>query len=103
MLKERVFGVTGPQGSHGEDVKEVYFYVDNTPTHSYMLMLYRYPHAPFPYDGLVAVNSGRSKRDPEVELWDLGPLRDPRYFDIVLEYAKVDADDIFIRLTATNR
>src|SRR5687768_12065573 len=103
MLKERFFGVTGPQGSHGEDVKEVYFYVDNTPTHSYMRMLYRYPQAPFPYDELVAVNSGRSKRDPDVELWDLGLLRDQRYFDIVLEYAKVDADDIFIRLTATNR
>jgi hypothetical protein len=95
--------VTGPQGSHGEDVKEVYFYLDSTPTHSYMRMLYRYPHSAFPYEALVAANAGRAKRDPEVELWDMGLLRDHRYFDISLEYAKVDADDIFIRITATNR
>jgi hypothetical protein len=103
ILKERLFGVTGPQGSHGEDVKEVYFYTDSTPTHSYMRMLYRYPQARFPYEELVAANHGRPKHEPEFELWDTGILRDHRYFDISLEYAKVDPDDFFIRVTATNR
>jgi hypothetical protein len=102
FLKERLFGVTGPQGSHGEDVKEVYFYTDCTPTHSYMRMLYRYPQARFPYEELVATNQGRSKDQPEFELWDTGVLRDQRYFDISIEYAKVDSDDLFIRVTATN-
>src|SRR3981189_3382850 len=72
ILKERLFGVTGPQGSHGEDVKEVYFYTDCTPTHSYMRMLYRYPQTRFPYDELVAANYGRPKEAPEAELWDTG-------------------------------
>src|SRR4051794_7382989 len=103
FLKERLFGVTGPQGNHGEDVKEIYFYTDCTPTHSYMRMLYRYPQARFPYEDLVTANQGRPKKAPEPELWDTGILRDQRYFDITLEYAKVDADDIFIRVTATNR
>jgi hypothetical protein len=103
MLKERLFGVTGPQGSHGEDVKEVYFYTDCTPTHSYMRMLYRYPQARFPYQELVAANHGRPKEAPEAELWDTGILGEERYFDISLEYAKVDPDDFFIRVTATNR
>ncbi|HEX4630007.1 MAG TPA: hypothetical protein VH188_03510, partial [Chthoniobacterales bacterium] len=103
FLKERLFGVTGPQGNHGEDVKEIYFYTDCTPTHSYMRMLYRYPQARFPYEDLVAANQGRPKEAPEPELWDTGILRDQRYFDITLEYAKVDADDLFIRVTATNR
>ena len=103
MLKERLFGVTGPQGSHGEDVKEVYFYTDCTPTHSYMRMLYRYPQARFPYEELVAANHGRPKQAPEFELWDTGILREQRYFDITIEYAKVDPDDLFIRVTATNR
>jgi Mannosylglycerate hydrolase MGH1-like glycoside hydrolase domain len=103
ILKERLFGVTGPQGSHGEDVKEVYFYTDCTPTHSYMRMLYRYPQARFPYEELVAVNQGRPKAAPEFELWDTGVLRENRYFDITLEYAKVDPDDVFITVTATNR
>jgi Glycosyl hydrolase family 63 C-terminal domain len=103
ILKERLFGVTGPQGSHGEDVKEVYFYNDCTPTHSYMRMLYRYPQARFPYEELVAVNHGRPKQAPEFELWDTGILREHRYFDISLEYAKVDPDDFFISVTATNR
>ena len=103
ILKERLFGVTGPQGSHGEDVKEVYFYTDCTPTHSYMRMLYRYPQARFPYEELVAANHGRPKQAPEFELWDTGILREHRYFDISLEYAKVDPDDFFIRVTATNR
>ena len=97
ILKERLFGVTGPQGSHGEDVKEVYFYTDCTPTHSYMRMLYRYPQGRFPYEELVAANHGRPKQAPEFELWDTGILREQRYFDISLEYAKVDPDDFFIR------
>jgi len=103
FLKERLFGVTGPQGSHGEDVKEVYFYTDCTPTHSYMRMLYRYPQARFPYEELVTANYGRPKAAPEPELWDTGILRDQRYFDIEIEYAKVDPDDFFICVTATNR
>jgi hypothetical protein len=103
FLKERLFGVTGPQGNHGEDVKEIYFYTDCTPTHSYMRMLYRYPQARYPYEDLVAANHGRPKAAPEPELWDTGILRDQRYFDIELEYAKVDPDDFFIRVTATNR
>ena len=103
MLKERLFGVTGPQGSHGEDVKEIYFYTDCTPTHSYMRMLYRYPQARFPYEELVTANHGRPKEAPEAELWDTGILREQRCFDISLEYAKVDPDDFFIRVTATNR
>jgi len=103
FLKERLFGVTGPQGNHGEDVKEVYFYTDCTPTHSYMRVLYRYPQARYPYEELVAANFGRSKEAPEPELWDTGILRDQRYFDIAIEYAKVDPDDFFISITATNR
>jgi len=103
FLKERLFGVTGPQGSHGEDVKEIYFYTDCTPTHSYMRMLYRYPHARFPYEELVSANYGRPKSAPDFELWDTDILREQRYFDISLEYAKVDPDDLFICVTATNR
>lgn len=103
FLKERLFGVTGPQGSHGEDVKEIYFYTDCTPTHSYMRMLYRYPQARFPYEELVAANIGRPKQDPDFELWDTGVLNEQRYFDISLEYAKVDPDDLFVCVTATNR
>ncbi|HVF73362.1 MAG TPA: hypothetical protein VM940_17300 [Chthoniobacterales bacterium] len=103
FLKERLFGVTGPQGSHGEDVKEVYFYTDCTPTHSYMRMLYRYPQARFPYEELVAANEGRAKNAPEPELWDTAIFRENRYFDINLEYAKIDAENLFIRVTAINR
>src|SRR2546421_10207618 len=103
FLKERLFGVTGPQGSHGEDVKEVYFYTDCTPTHSYMRMLYRYPQTRFPYEELVAANYGRPKQAPEPALGHTGILREHRYFDILLEYAKVDPDDFFISVTATNR
>lgn len=103
FLKERLFGVTGPQGSHGEDVKELYFYTDSTPTHSYMRMLYRYPQTCFPYEELVMANIDRPKAAPDFELWDTGVLREQRYFDISLEYAKIDPDDLFIRITATNR
>jgi hypothetical protein len=103
FLKERFFGVTGPEGNHGEDVKEIYFYNDSTPTHSYMRMQYRYPHRRFPYEELTAANRGRPKSAAEPELWDTGILKDGRYFDIALEYAKVDPDDFFIAVTATNR
>ena len=103
ILKERLFGVTGPQGNHGEDVKEIFFFEDNTPTHSYMRMTYRYPQAPFPYQDLVRQNVQRSKMEPEFELWDTGILRENRFFDITIEYAKAADDDILIRATATNR
>ncbi len=103
FLKERFFGVTGPEGNHGEDVKEIYFYTDSTPSHSYMRMLYRYPQGCFPYDELVAANHGRPKAESEPELWDTGILRDGRYFDIELEYAKAAPDTFFISATATNR
>ena len=103
ILKERLFGVTGPQGNHGEDVKEIFFFEDNTPTHSYMRMTYRYPQAPFPYQELVRQNAQRSKMEPEFELWDTGILRENRFFDITIEYAKAADDDFLIRATATNR
>ena len=103
FLKERLFGVTGPQGNHGEDVKEVYFYTDCSPSHSYMSMLYRYPQARFPYEELVAQSGARSKMEGEFELWDTEVLADNRFFDIEIEYAKADPHDILIRATATNR
>jgi hypothetical protein len=101
ILKERLFGVTGPQGNHGEDVKELYWYTDNTPSHSFMRMIYRYPQSAFPYDELVARNSARARLEPEFELWDTGVL-DGGFFDIVIEYAKADYEDILIRAIATN-
>lgn len=103
ILKERFFGLAGPEGNHGEDVKEVYFYLDNTPTHSYMRMLYKYPHDEFPYELLVAENAGRSRSDPEFDLIDTGVFAAERYFDIEVEYAKAGPRDILIQLTATNR
>jgi hypothetical protein len=103
FLKERLFGVTGPQGNHGEDVKEVYFYTDSTPSHSYMSMLYRYPQARFPYEELTEQSGARSKMEGEFELWDAGALAENRFFDIEIEYAKEEAHDILIRATATNR
>jgi hypothetical protein len=103
ILKERLFGLTGPQGNHGEDVKEIFFFEDNTPTHSYMRMTYRYPQAEFPYTELVRQNAARSRMEPEFELWDTGVLRENRYFDITLEYAKAAVDDILIRATVRNR
>src|ERR1700736_3225660 len=102
ILKERLFGVTGPQGNHGEDVKEIYWYSDATPSHSYMSMRYRYPQAPYPYDELVRQSGARSKMEGEFELWDTGILADNRFFDIQIEYAKAAPDDIFIRISATN-
>ena len=103
ILKERLFGLTGPQGNHGEDVKEIFFFEDNTPTHSYMRMTYRYPQAAFPYQELVRQNGQRSKMEPEFELWDTAILRENRFFDLTIEYAKAAEEDILIRLTATNR
>ncbi|MBU6398858.1 MAG: glucosidase, partial [Verrucomicrobia bacterium] len=103
ILKERLFGLTGPQGNHGEDVKECYFYLDATPTHSYVKMLYKYPQTEFPYAPLVKENRRRSRSDPEFELPDTGVFDDNRYFDIFAEYAKAGPDDILLRLTAANR
>ncbi|MFN7947710.1 MAG: glucosidase [Blastocatellia bacterium] len=103
ILKERLFGLTGSEGNHGEDVKEYYFYLDSTPTHSYMKYLYKYPQAAFPYAQLVEGNQGRDKRSPEFELIDTGVFAEDRYFDVYVEYAKADVDDLLIRVTAINR
>src|SRR5690242_14343492 len=103
ILKERLFGLTGPQGNHGEDVKECYFYLDSTPTHSYMKALYKYPQSEFPYARLIQENAKRSRRDPEFELPDTGVFDSNRYFDVMVEYAKVAPDDILIQVTLTNR
>jgi hypothetical protein len=101
ILKERLFGLTNPQGNHGEDVKELYWYIDNTPSHSFMRMIYRYPQAAFPYDELIARNSTRSRMEPEFELADTG-IFDAGFFDIEIAYAKASHDDILIRVQATN-
>ncbi len=103
ILKERLFGLSGNEGNHGEDVKEYYFYLDSTPTHSYMKYLYKYPQAAFPYDALVAENRRRDRRAPEFELIDTGVFDADRYFDVVVEYAKASPDDVLVRITATNR
>src|SRR5579872_2113257 len=103
ILKERLFGLNGHEGNHGEDVKEYYFYLDATPTHSYMKMLYKYPQAEFPYDQLVAENGKRSRKEPEYELIDTGVFHENRYFDMFVEYAKADVEDILIKITAINR
>lgn len=103
ILKERLFGLTGPEGNHGEDVKEAYFHLDATPTHSYLKALYKYPHAAFPYDHLVQENAKRDLRQPEYELEDTGIFDEGRYHDVVIEYAKDGPEDIVIRITATNR
>jgi hypothetical protein len=103
ILKERLFGLTGHQGNHGEDVKEYYFYLDSTPTHSFMQMLYKYPQAEFPYDGLVAENGRRDRTKPEFELMDTGVFAENRYFDVFVEYAKADVEDILIKLIVVNR
>src|SRR5712672_687632 len=103
ILKERLFGLTGPEGNHGEDVKESYFYRDATPTASYLRALYKYPQAPFPYVRLVAENAKRGKDDPEYELADTGVFDADRYFDVEVEYAKATQDDIAIRISVTNR
>ncbi len=103
ILKERLFGLGTKEGNHGEDVKECYFYQDSTPTHSYMKALYKYPQRAFPYQQLVDENKRRTRLDPEFELIDTGIFVEQRYFDIQMEYAKADPDDILIRITATNR
>ncbi|WP_026945337.1 MGH1-like glycoside hydrolase domain-containing protein [Algoriphagus marincola] len=103
FIKERLFGLTGNQGNHGEDVKEIYYYLDSTPTHSYMKMLYKYPQAEFPYQKLLLENKKRQKTDPEFELIDTGVFDEDRYFDIFIEYAKNDAEDIVAKVTIHNR
>lgn len=103
IIKERYFGLTGNQGNHGEDVKEYYYYLDNTPTHSYMKMLYKYPQSEFPYSYLVEENNRRTKADPEFELIDTGIFNEDKYFDVFIEYAKNSGEDICIKITAHNR
>ena len=103
ILKERLFGLTNSEGNHGEDVKEYYFYLDSTPTHSYMKYLYKYPHAAFPYADLLRTNGQRTREEMEYELLDTGVFKDDRYFDVFVEYAKAGADDILVKITAINR
>lgn len=103
ILKERMFGLTNSEGNHGEDVKEYYFYLDSTPTHSYMKFLYKYPQNPFPYSNLVETNRSRSRQEMEYELLDTGIFDDDRYFDVFVEYAKAAPEDVLIRITICNR
>lgn len=103
ILKERLFGLTNPEGNHGEDVKESYFYLDSTPTHTYLKALYKYPQSAFPYEVLLAENRRRGSLDPEYEIEDTGVFNDNRYFDVTAEYAKGDQDDLLIRVTIANR
>jgi len=103
ILKERLFGLTNSEGNHGEDVKEYYFYLDSTPTHSYMKFLYKYPQAAYPYADLVDTNRRRSRGEFEYELLDTGVFDGDRYFDVFVEYAKASPEDILIRITAWNR
>ena len=103
ILKERLFGLTNSEGNHGEDVKEYYFYLDSTPTHSYMKYLYKYPQAHYPYDDLVTVNGRRSREEMEYELLDTGVFEEDRYFDVFVEYAKPDPEDVLIRISVHNR
>src|SRR5690242_15988150 len=102
ILKERLFGLTGNEGNHGEDVKECYYYLDSTPTHSYMKYLYKYPQAAFPYAQLVEENRRRDKHSPEFELMDTGVFSDNRYFDVLVEYAKNSPEDLLVRISVTN-
>jgi len=103
ILKERLYGLAGPQGNHGEDVKELYYYLDSTPTHSYLKALYKYPQHEFPYAQLVAENARRGLADPEYEITDTGAFDDGRYFDVFVEYAKATTEDMLIRITLHNR
>jgi hypothetical protein len=103
ILKERFFGLTNPEGNHGEDVKELYYYLDSTPTHSYMRMLYKYPQREYPYSQLIAETARRGKQDTEYELTDTGIFDDNRYFDVEVAYAKADTADILMQITVTNR
>src|SRR5262245_42622285 len=103
ILKERLFGLTNSEGNHGEDVKEIYYYLDATPTHSYLKMLYKYPQREFPYALLVEENRRRGKDQPEFELLDTGIFDDDRYFDVFIEYAKAAPEDILMLVTVHNR
>lgn len=103
ILKERLFGLTGPEGNHGEDCKELYYYLDSTPSHSYMKHLYKYPHGAFPYEDLVKTNRERGLADLEYEILDTGIFDDNKYFDVFTEYAKEDDQDILIKVTVANR
>ena len=103
ILKERLFGLTNSEGNHGEDVKEYYFYLDSTPTHSYMKYLYKYPQAAYPYADLVETNRRRTRGEMEYELLDTGVFKDDRYFDVFVEYAKAGPDDLLVKITAANR
>jgi hypothetical protein len=103
IIKERLFGLTGSEGNHGEDVKEIYYYLDSTPTHSYMKYLYKYPQAEFPYERLLDENRSRSKEVGEFELMDTGVFDEDRYFDVRVEYAKADVEDILVKITVANR
>jgi len=103
ILKERLFGLTNSEGNHGEDVKEYYFYLDSTPSHSYMKFLYKYPQAAYPYADLVETNRRRNRNEMEYELLDTGVFEQDRYFDVFVEYAKASPEDILIQITACNR
>ena len=103
IIKERLYGLAGPEGNHGEDVKEIYYYLDSTPTHSYLKYLYKYPQAEFPYLRLIEENRNRTKLDPEFELIDTGIFDEDKYFDVFVEYAKADVEDILIMVTVANR
>jgi hypothetical protein len=103
ILKERLFGLTNSQGNHGEDVKELYYYLDALPSHAYLKYLYKYPQRPFPYDRLVAESRRRGRLEPEFELLDTGVFDDDRYFDVTVEYAKVTPNDVMMLVTVTNR
>ncbi|HXZ26778.1 MAG TPA: glucosidase, partial [Terriglobales bacterium] len=103
ILKERLFGLTNSEGNHGEDVKEYYFYLDSTPTHSFMKYLYKYPQRAYPYCDLVETNRRRSREEPEYELLDTGIFDDDRYFDVFVEYAKSEPEDLLVRISVHNR
>ncbi|MDP5230716.1 MAG: glucosidase [Cellulophaga sp.] len=103
ILKERLFGLTGPRGNHGEDVKELYYYLENTPSHSYMKQLYKYPQAAFPYADMVEVNAKRNRDELEYEILDTGVFDDNAYFDVLTEYSKADNEDILIKISVTNK
>ena len=103
ILKERLFGLSNSEGNHGEDVKEYYFYLDSTPTHSYMKYLYKYPQAAYPYSDLIETNRNRGRGNPEYELLDTGVFDQDRYFDVFVEYAKASPEDILIQITVHNR
>src|SRR5271157_3621644 len=103
VLKERLFGLTNSEGNHGEDVKEYYFYLDSAPTHSYMKYLYKYPQREYPYHDLVETNRHRSREEMEYELLDTGIFDDDRYFDVFVEYAKADPEDVLVKISVHNR